>query len=497
MKKLLPALFLSAFFNANSQSTLYNVYDSQGHMTVKLISAPGTDKLYSKNNTGVTQINKMNLNGVPLSSRTYSYGIGDVEYNNGSLFALGSIGINNFILKIDTGNLQVVQASQITYSNVISASKMRIFGNTAFIVGSAQTSTLTGTRAVIISYNIATSNLNYATIFSLPSSSVGLQFNNIEQLQNSSYIITGYHNSTGSGLKNLVLRITSNSSNATVQQLVAGPYTELPDGSMSLGYGSNNKLFISGTSSLTRIDTNLTLLTTPGAYSYTSMSARFKNDKLYSNPTGTNLVIYNNNLVAQNQVSYPFLPTFTAVIGYKIEDIAVYNNNLYFPAYGYCSWACSTYVITKTDLGGALNCSSPVSSSYSSTPINSVTAISFSQAPLALSIGSVTPISPNTTFTPNYTVNCLTSTFIKEEKAAYEFNIYKNESGNYKINAPHYLSALSVYDISGKQIKNVVINDNSVNAELPLDQASGVYIVKVRYVGGAESQQKLIHFSTN
>ncbi|MBK7818473.1 MAG: T9SS type A sorting domain-containing protein [Sphingobacteriaceae bacterium] len=116
---------------------------------------------------------------------------------------------------------------------------------------------------------------------------------------------------------------------------------------------------------------------------------------------------------------------------------------------------------------------------------------------MVLSIGSVTPISPNTTVTPNYTVNCLTSTFIKEEKAAYEFTIYNNERGSYKINAPHFLSAISVYDISGKQIKNVVINDNSVNAELQLDQASGVYIVKMRYVGGAELQQKLIHFSTN
>ncbi|MDZ4664895.1 MAG: T9SS type A sorting domain-containing protein [Bacteroidota bacterium] len=499
MKKLLSILFLGAFLNTNAQSTLYNVYDSQGHLSVKLIQAPGTNKLYSKSNTSGTQINKMNLDGVPLSSRTYSYGIGDVEYYNGSLYGLGSMGINNYILKIDTGNLQIVQASQITFTNLISNSKMKIFGSTAYIVGSAQTSPTTGTRAMIISYDIGTSSLNYASVFSLPSSTVGVYFTNIQQLQNSSFIITGYHNSTGSGARNLIVRATSNSSVITAQQIVAGPYAELPEASVSLGYGSNNKIFISGTASLTRIDTNLTLLTSPGTYSYYGMSAQFKSNKLYSNPTGTNMVIYDNNLTPLNQVSYPFLPTFTAVIGYKIEDIAIYNNNLYFSGYGYCSFSCSTYVIAKTDLGGALNCSTPVSSNFSATPINSVAAISLSQTSLPISIGSSTIANAIATAAPGYTVNCLTATSVMKHVLDSGFNIHLNQNGNYTLQGTQYLSYIEIYDLSGKEIKSVLIHDEAITkTEFDLNQLSqGIYLIKVRYSGGSEATQKLIHLSSS
>ncbi|MBK9284165.1 MAG: T9SS type A sorting domain-containing protein [Sphingobacteriaceae bacterium] len=494
MKKLIILLFISISTLLNAQtSTFVKTYSVQNLTPAgfhpKTIIYGNSQFIVHAEGSGSLSIQKNNLNGIPVTKRSYAnYSIlGNPSYYletlNGTLLISGSkttsLGTVPFILRLDTTNCNSILAADYIiagYNSIrINDAKVLNNGNLILVGGASNTGTSTAQDGFVLAINIPANGSPLYSHTLTVNSSTNTSLISIQEISNSSFMFSASGN--GSPYLGKALKTTSTFSTINAYGCSIGA-------SRLNSYTNAKKVFAHTNDLIFKLDTNLAQLSLSaqmGINMPACLGTKYANNKIYRMLTG--------NVVHIVDTAYAVIAnTYSSVIASSLtpKDVVSDANNIYV-TFGSNSTS-NRHDLLKASLTGTMNCSSQVIPNPVTNGTNggSVTATS---APVPFNLLFNNPVSP--TISVTYTDVC-NSVGINEIIKNNSLRLTSN-NGIYHIAIANEIENIQLFDLGGKLIANFTFNSNSNQERINLnDLTTGIYIIKITDSNKNEFKGKLI-----
>jgi hypothetical protein len=499
MKNVFVLFFFVVCFELHAQNTSYKIYNtpvnSNNIIPASLTYGNSHFNAFSVINGNGLNIQKNDLEGVPLTARNYSVSVWNdylhINVYSGFIYLTGikrgSAGAGSqipFIAKIDTFDLSMVYLKEfpigINDNSRIWQSRMLKNGDILMCGEYESGNDLFG---LIIGVGTSSGNILYTNTLSV-AGAINNFVGSVEEISNSTVIFTGA--SAGMAFIGLAYKTPSGFSVSAVHNISHPGKIDQTS--------NHRKLLLHHNTALFKLDTNLSLLSStpaglqlPGV-SNSNVRTYFIDDRVYRLANFIEMDIYDTALVNLAYNSYSVLAvTYSAVnqvdIGYG-GHITKHGANLFINSA--VSQTVNRFYLLKTDLTGYLDCSERVNSQFG-TAIFTSSGTFFSKGVPAYTTNTDGAVS-NTLNISVSTSSCLgTSTSTPTNTTALGQNnsiagriLIWQDGAQYQLFDKNGIKEIWLFDLSGKILFHSHSHEAMENVTIDLsDLQTGMYILSV------------------
>ncbi len=491
-------LFVSLSSFITAQSTLYQTYGyPTGFLTGYERVYPvvyGNSLFFGYTDYSISPdmapcVQKNNLDGIPLWKKAYK-GLGEahrIVAHNGKIILCGQTTIGTgtnsiahvFIAAIDTssGNMNYLSEHEVPGYFSVSINCAKVLSNGDIILGgSAFMQSVSCCRGYLARFNASNGSLVYQRLITIDSQ-LESPIKSVEEINNASLLISGSH-----GLSNYFVAKISNNANPVIAN--AKSYNYPPDNISKL---APNRFLIHTGAAFLKIDSTLNPVSIMPNWSTTSfgIASAYHNGKIYVSDNTKKMAVLDTAgavLSALASHSYNVSGNTAYTYGYF-----AFNNSSAFLTYDFGSTG-GPFSLIKTDLDGNLGACSLTQTVSVSSFANSSGTVSYSVSTLTGTLGATTPTMVNGTV--SQTLSCLTNVGLIKRTGFYNTYLYYLNEG-VKVICETDISAIELYDSSGKLIKSEEVNQNEYVMPFTIVQ-QGLYLLHVKFANGGRIPLKVI-----